>query len=303
MQLFDRKTFTVPDGALLDSGQIEVSGDVVISDRATVVSNVKTTKGIFVGERVRIKGDLESGEGIRVDRWTNIEGNVTTTGSAHLGDRVSIKGKLWVEGDLDLGSDVEVGEYEAKGWINIRSPIPIIFYIILYLLDLIRKGRGEEVDQILDELESVEEDIIISPDFIFVSDKSYVNVNDIYARGKLRLGDEVKVRVNLRTNGDVYSGQSNDLVGNIIAKGNIRLGPNTRVVGELRADGDIFVSSGCEIIGNIYGSRIEIDSSCTVEGVIIARNGVKLLTPETRIIEEKLERFERSSESLTAMLD
>ena len=65
--------------------------------------------------------------------------------------------------------------FEAKGWINIRSPIPVVIYIFIYLLQLLKMGHSEEIDRILEEIEDNERDTIpISETFLFIPNNSTI---------------------------------------------------------------------------------------------------------------------------------
>ena len=303
--VLDRKMFVLPVGAFMGEGRLETDGDIILSDRTTVRADISTPARVFIGERAKVYGNITAGEEIRVDRWTYIEGNVSCEGSVYLGDRVRIRGKLTAGRDLDIGSNVEIEEYDAHGWINIRSPISMIFYIIIYLLDLIRRGRGEEVDAILDELEAIEEEekIIVSPNFFFLPDGSYLNINDIYIKGKTRIGDESRVRMNIRSEEAVVTGENSDIVGNIISREDISIAPESHILGNIEAKGVVHVYEDAEVLGDIAASRVEIDSSAHIVGTIIAPKGVRLITPESRTIEERLRRYRSGIGTIEDLLE
>jgi len=152
--VFDRQTLVIPDGTTIDEGCIRTTGDVIIGDRCLVQYGIKTDGRIFVGEHVIIDGDLFATGDIRMDIFTRIRGNVNSDQNVYLGEKVSVDGKLSVTGDLDVGDSVNVKDgFEAKGWINIRSPIPMVIYIFIYLMQLLKMGHSEEIERILEELE------------------------------------------------------------------------------------------------------------------------------------------------------
>ena len=66
---------------------------------------------------------------------------------------VTIDGKLIVAGDLDVGKEVKIkGGFEAKGWIVVRNPFPVIIFIFLYIREMMRLGKDEEIEKALEEL-------------------------------------------------------------------------------------------------------------------------------------------------------
>ena len=79
--------------------------------------------------------------------------------NAYLGEFVTIDGKLIVEGDLDVGKEVKIkGGFEAKGWIVVRNPVPVIIFLFLYIREMMRLGKGEEIEKALEELFEDSED-------------------------------------------------------------------------------------------------------------------------------------------------
>ena len=146
---FDRKTLVIPDDTKFEEKTIVTKGDVVIGDRCLIQYGIKTDGRIFVGEHVVIDGDLDSTNDIRADIFTRIRGNVKSGGNVYFGEKVIVDGKLSLDGDLDVGDSVEIDQgFEAKGWINIRSPIPVVIYIFIYLMQLLKMGHSEEIDRI-----------------------------------------------------------------------------------------------------------------------------------------------------------
>ena len=146
--VFDRQTLVIPDGTIIEEDCIQSNGDVIIGDRCLVQFGIKTDGRIFIGEHVIIDGDLSATGDIRIDIFSRIRGNVHSKQNVYLGEKVTVDGKLSVTGDLDVGDSVNVKEgFEAKGWINIRSPIPMIIYIFIYLMQLLKMGHSEEIER------------------------------------------------------------------------------------------------------------------------------------------------------------
>ena len=72
---------------------------------------------------------------MRVDIFSTIGGDIQSGGNVYLGEKAKIKGTLSLKGDLDVGDSVEIEKgFEAKGWINIRNPVPscYIYFCISY---------------------------------------------------------------------------------------------------------------------------------------------------------------------------
>jgi len=151
---FDRRTCVIPDGSKFEEKLIWTSGDIVLENQVAVENGFRTDGRIFIGERVKVRGDLIADGDIRVDLFSTIQGHVTSKGNVYIGEGTQIGGKLSLEGNLDVGKNVEITEgFEAKGWINIRSSIPLVIYFFIYLVELLKRGHSEEVEKILGELD------------------------------------------------------------------------------------------------------------------------------------------------------
>jgi len=175
---FDRKTLVIPEDTKFEEKTIVTKGDVVIGDRCLLQFGIKTSGRIFIGEHVVIDGDIEAEKDIRADTFSRIRGNVKSGGNVYFGEKVTVNGKLSLTGDLDVGDSVEIDQgFEAKGWINIRSPIPVVIYIFIYLMQMMKMGHSEEIDRILSEMEENDGDTIpISETFLFIPNNSMIGV-------------------------------------------------------------------------------------------------------------------------------
>ncbi|MHA1479659.1 MAG: acyltransferase, partial [Promethearchaeota archaeon] len=176
--VFNRRTLVIPDKTKFEERTIVTKGDVIIGDRCLLQFGIKTDGRIFIGEHVIIDGNLESNKDIRIDIFSSIGGNVKSGGNTYLGEKVKVNGKLSLRGDLDVADSVDiVNGFEAKGWINIRSPIPMVIYIFIYLTQLLKLGHSEEIDRLLEEMEENDGDTIpISEIFLFIPNSSIIGI-------------------------------------------------------------------------------------------------------------------------------
>ena len=116
--------------------------DVIAGNHSEIKYGIIAHSAIL-GERVNVTGDLVTTGDTRIDIWSEIGGNVKTDENAYIGEFVTIDGKLVVKGDLDIAYDVKInGGFEAKGWIVVRNPVPVIVYLFLYISELLRLGKG-----------------------------------------------------------------------------------------------------------------------------------------------------------------
>lgn len=292
--VFDRRTLVIPDQTKFDERKIVTKGDVIIGDRCLVQFGIKTDGRIFVGEHVVIDGDLEATNDIRVDIFSRIRGNVKSNANVYLGEKVTVDGKLSVEGDLDVGDSVEVKEgFEAKGWINIRSPIPIVIYIFIYLTQLLKMGHSEEIERILNEMEKNEGDTIpISEIFLFIPNNSIIGVQNSKTDFNLHIGKKTHLIGNYEVKGRVYIGDNSVIHGSLKASGGIFCGKNVDIKGAIISQGDVRVDEHVTITGDITGERIFLAKTAVTQGTIFAKQGTSFITPFDYQTAEKLRHFE-----------
>jgi len=295
---FDRKTLVIPDQTRFEERTIVTSGDVVIGDRCLINFGIKTNGRIFVGEHVIIDGNLESSNDIRVDIFSNIGGDVKSGGNVYFGEKVSVKGKLSLEGDLDVGDSVEIDKgFEAKGWINIRSPIPIVIYIFIYLLQLLKMGHSEEIDRILEEIEENEGDTIpISETFLFIPNSSIIGIQKSRIDYNLYVGKKSRLLGNFDVKGNVFIENNSVIHGTLKSSGDVFCDKKTTVHGNISSDGDVKIEEKSIIAGNINGNKIYLSKTSTVNGELFAKNGISFMSPTKVKTEEKVERFEKDTD-------
>ena len=290
--VFDKRTLVIPNETEFDTENnlININGDIIIADRSVMDYNVNTGNRVFIGEHVKLHGDITSENDIIIDRFSEIAGNITGDNDIFLGEGVRVNGKLTVGKDLDVGDNVKFEKgFDAKGWINIRNPIPYIVYLFIYLFELLKRGESKEVEKILTELEHTSpEEILVSETFMFVPRDSIVNPELMKIKGNCRIGEKCKLINNLEVTGNIKIGTESEFEGNIVCKNKVTLGEE------------------CKIIGDITSASVELYQNTVVEGVIHTTQGTRILMPETedtKKMDEKLKRFEKGIDDLGDILE
>jgi len=291
---FDRKTLIIPDNTKFDERTIITKGDVVIADRCLLQFAIKTDGRIFVGEHVIIDGGLEATKDIRADIFSSIGGDVESGGNVYLGEKVNVKGTLSLKGDLDVGDSVEIEKgFEAKGWINIRSPIPVVIYIFIYLMQLLKMGHSEEIDRILEEMEENEGDIIpISETFLFIPNNSIIGVQKSKVDFNLHVGKNSRILGNYDVKGNVFIDNGSVIHGTLKSGGDIICGKKVNIQGNIDAHGDVRIEDKTKVAGNVSAEKIYLSKTVSVNGTLLGKNGVSFMTPSKDKAEEKVKRFE-----------
>ena len=291
---FERKTLVIPDKTNFEEEVITTRGDVVIGDRSLLRFGVNTDGRIFVGEHVIIDGNLEATNDVRVDIFSTIGGDIKSGGNVYLGEKAKIKGTLSLKGDLDVGDSVEIEKgFEAKGWINIRNPVPVVIYIFVYLMQLLKMGRSEEIERILEELEQNEEGTIpISKSFLFLPNNSIISISNSKVEGSLQIGKECKLQGNYDIKGNISVDEKSEILGTLKATGNVFCGKKVKIHGNITSTGTVNITEQVEIFGNVSGEEIFLSKTASIQGTLLGKKGISFQDVLKEQVTEKVKRFE-----------
>jgi predicted acyltransferase (DUF342 family) len=297
---FDRKTLVIPDQTKFEEKTIFTNGDVIISDRSLIRFGIKTNGRIFIGEHVIIDGDIDTSKDIRIDTFSHIGGNVKSGGNVFLGEKVKIDGNLSLLGDLDVADSAFVNDgFEAKGWINIRSPIPIIIYIFIYLIQLLKMGRSEEIENLLKELEENDGEVIpISNIYLFIPNNSILGIQKSQIDFNLQIGKKSLIIGNFNVKGNIIIKDDVVLFGSISNSNNINCGKNVNIHGNIKCTGEVRINENSLIAGDIHGDKIYISKTATINGMLQANKGVSFMSITKNHTEDKIRRFESNLDKI-----
>lgn len=235
---------------------IVADGDALIGSSSKVEYGI-IAKNVLVGERVDISGDL-IGEEIRVDSFSTVSGDVVAKADAFIGEFVGIGGKLTVFGNLEISRNVRIKNgFEARGLITIQNPASVVFFILLYIMLLLRLGKIEELQ--------IPEDL--NPSLV-LPEKTIVSATRILTTKNADIYDS-KILGNLRAK-DVYISKS-EVFGSISGREVIL--DSTRVHGFVR--GRVVYLLNSSVVGTyVRGKRVYMEKGCIVDGSIVAEEGV-----------------------------
>lgn len=294
---FDRKSLVIPDNTKFEERIISTIGDVVVGDRSLLQFGIKTDGRIFVGEHVITDGNLIATNDIRVDIFSEVGGDIQSGGNVYLGEKVKVNGKLSLKGDLDVGDSVKIENgFEAKGWINIRSPIPVVIYIFIYLLQMLKLGHSEEIDRILEELDQNDGDTIpISENFIFIPNNSILGISKSQVNNDIKIGKKCKVLGNFDSKGNITVDDKSEICGTLKAKGDISCGKSVKIHGNVIASGKINISKDTFIVGNVSGEKILLSKTATIQGTLLAEQGISFIDSSEKT-KDKVKRFDSNAD-------
>ncbi|MBN2111291.1 MAG: acyltransferase [Methanosarcinaceae archaeon] len=270
----------------MEERTIVVDGDVIIGNHSDIRYGVISNSSIL-GERVQLAGDLVSRSDVRIDIWSRIGGNVKTDANAYIGEFVTIDGKLVVKGDLDIGNDVRInGGFEARGWIVVRNPIPVIVYLFLYISELLRLGKDEEVEKALEELFDDDELESIAANSMIIPNGSRISMDAIRVPSKAVIGSDCRLVGNIRAT-SLEMADGTTLYGSIRTIQDVRLGKGNTIHGNIVSRGMVYIAEETHVLGEINAQSIKIHESARVDGIMRAADGIVFEREEDEVLNEK----------------
>lgn len=256
----------------MEEHTIVVDGDVIAGNHSEIKYGI-IANSVILGERVTLTGDLSSTGDARIDIWSQIGGNVKTGKNAYIGEFVTIEGKLVVKSDLDIGNDVKInGGFEAKGWIVVRNPVPVIVYLYLYISELLRIGKDEEVEKALGEL--FEDDTeSIGFNSMIIPNGSKISIDSMKVPSNAIIGSSCRLVGNIRAT-SLEMANETTLYGSIRTIGDVKLGTDNVIHGNIISRGNVHVAAGTHILGEINSQSVTIHETARVDGVMRAPGGI-----------------------------
>ncbi|MCC4765267.1 hypothetical protein FXW07_01065 [Methanosarcina sp. DH1] len=276
------KYFLVPDNTRIEANKITVEGDVIVGNHSNIEYNI-IGDTVIMGEGVVVSGDIAASNDIRIDMWSKLGNRVEVGGNAYLGEFVTIDGKLLVQGDLDVGKEVKIrGGFEAKGWILVRNPIPVIIFLFLYIKEMMRLGKGEEIEKAVEELFDDSEDIQSferkepAEKVLIVPADSKLSHETIEIDGEAIIGKNCLITGNIRAQA-VSTGENLTFKGSIYSESKIFIGENCTVYGNLSSKGDVQIGRNSRVFGGVKANSVLLLENARVDGTIKAPSGVSFL--------------------------
>ena len=281
----------IPPNTKFEERNIVVEKDIVVGAGCNIGYGLMGRK-VIVGEKTTVGGDVV-GDEIRLDSWNTVKGNVICKGDAYIGEFTTIEGRLTVFGDLEIGRNVKLKSgFEAKGLITIQDPLPVLIFLFLYLLELLRLGRLEDAEKLFEVVDKIESPLVI-PENSNVNLEVIQSNSDFEAIGSRILGN-IRVK-NLKAEGC-------EIFGSIRAK-KISV-DGCRVHGSIEGT-DIYLINGSEVYGAVKGERIFMEDNCSVESSIIGKSGVwikRQIELPDRSITQILEDAERKAREVVGKI-
>jgi predicted acyltransferase (DUF342 family) len=263
----------IPDGTELQEHILMTGAAILVGDRCRIDYGLSGAE-VVVAEFCRVNGSVTAAGDVRIGNWTEVTGDVRTDEDAYLGEGVRIAGRLSVAGDLDIGDNVKIDQgFEARGWIQIRNPLPVIVYLMLYLMAMLRFEHEDEVERFMSEVLGGEapaaNPLVMPPGAIF-------DMERLEVPGEMTIGSDCRLHGNVRGR-VVEVGRNTVLFGSIRAADRVVIGPESVVHGTVASGGTIEVASGARVLGDLDGRTIEVHERALVDGTMRAPEGLRIL--------------------------
>ena len=260
-----------PDHTVLEERTLVAQGDLVVGDRSQIQYGLEG-ENMAICEFCRVEGDITAHGELRIDNFCEVQGNVIAEENAFLGEGVHIHGKLTVLGDMDIGDNVQIDRgFEAKGWIVIRNPIPVIVYLLLYLMALLKLEREEEVEKFLSQLAADEP---ASP--LLIPPSTLLTMDGLTVSAPLTIGTHNRLHGTVRAEA-IEVGAHSVLFGSLRSTGNVIIGEQVVVHGEVVSGEKVQLERGATLLGNVFSPTLEMHEEAHVEGLIKAPEGLRIL--------------------------
>jgi predicted acyltransferase (DUF342 family) len=287
--VFDTTVCHIPADTFLEEKNVRCKGDVVVGDRATFRRGIITEGRVFIGEFAEVRGDIVSIGDVRMDRGTRIKGNMTADENVYIGERAIVQGEVNVGRDLDIGEGAQLdpSSIESKGFINIRNPVSMIIYLLLYILERIRDEDSEGVESFLAGLEddSDGETYILGTSFAFFPRACHMDSDTLIVPGDLKIGPGCTIVGDLVAEGSVEIERGVQVFGDVRSKGSLYVGENAVINGMVRSGGDVTVHHAARIGGDVHGHNVVVTSDTIIEGVLKGDAGVQVVRGDGASIE------------------
>ncbi|MBP2146193.1 putative acyltransferase (DUF342 family) [Methanofollis sp. W23] len=277
---------SLPDSTELQEHTLKTERNVIVGDRCTIDYGLKGND-IIVCEFCTLNGSVIADGDVRIDNWCEVNGDVIVAEDAYLGEGVKIHGRLVVQGDLDIGDNVLIDRgFEAKGWISIRNPMPVIVYLLVYVMTLLKIEENGDIEKALAELFGEDEEECGEDEMpLLIPPNSSLNMKVFAVQAPMSIGNGCRLHGNIRAD-SVEVGTDTTIFGSLRAQGAIDIGRQTMVHGKVEGRETVSVAERVRILGDVVASSLVLHENAHVDGTIRAPQGVRITRNGEKVSDE-----------------
>jgi len=263
----------LPDGTELQEHSIKTDRNIVIGEFCSIDYGLRGAD-VIVGDSTKIREYIWAEGDARVGNWCEIGSDVIAKKDAYIGEGAKIKGRLKVTGTLDIGERVEIREgFEATGAIEVRNPMPVIMFLLIYFMTLLHIQREEDIDRILDDLFSEDERDFSMP--LMIPSRSKLNMKLFSVPSTMRIGKNCRLHGNIRA-GSIEVQTGTVVFGSLRAKKGITVAGGTTIHGNVESADEVVVLKGAHILGNVIAKSLRMHDEAKIDGTIEAPHGLRI---------------------------
>ena len=263
----------LPDGTELQEHSIKTDRNIVIGEFCQIDYGLRGAD-VIVGDSTKIREYIWADGDARVGNWCEIGSDVVAKQDAYIGEGAIINGKLKVAGTLDIGERVEIREgFEATGAIEIRNPMPVIMFILIYFMTLLQIQREEDIDRILDDLFSDDDEEFEMP--LMIPSRSRLNLKLFSVPSSMRIGKGCRLHGNIRA-GLIDVQPDTVVFGSLRAKRGISVASGVEIHGNVESGDEVTVRKGAHILGDVIAKSIRLHEDAKIDGTIQAPHGLHI---------------------------
>jgi len=263
----------LPDGTELQEHSLKTDRNIVVGEFCQIDYGLRGSD-VYVGESSKIREYVWANGDTRIGNWCEIGGDVIAKEDAYIGEGVKINGKLEVAGALDIGEKVEIRDgFEAKGDIEIRNPMPVFMFIIIYLMTLLHIENEKELDRILDDLFSEDEAKREIP--LMIPARSKLDMKLFSVPSSMKIGKGCRLHGNIRA-GSIDVQADSVIFGSLRAKNRITVVSGVVVHGNVESGSSVYVKKGAHILGDVKAKSIVLHEDAKIDGTIEAPHGLRI---------------------------
>lgn len=263
------KSCYLPDKTELQEHNLKTRHDILVGDHCDIGYGLYG-EDIVISELSTMHGDIVAEGDLRIDNFCEVFGTVLCNGDAYLGEGVKIHGKLNVGGNLDIGDNVVIDkEFKAYGDIAIRNPMPVVLYLLLYVMTMLHL-EGEEaarkrVESLISEANSAP--LVLPP-------KTAMDLRYFSVPTPMEIGSSCRLHGNIKAQ-SVKIRKDTTLFGSVQASQRVKVGPRTAIHGDVVGQ-NIRVERGADVLGDVAGKTVWLHEDARVSGVIKATEGLTI---------------------------
>jgi predicted acyltransferase (DUF342 family) len=193
--------------------------------------------------------------------------------NAYIGEGVHIAGKLAVNGALDIGENVEIAQgFEATGEIAVRNPMPVLVFILIYLMTMLKIENEKELDRIIDNFFEDEGKAELP---LMIPARSKLNMKVFSVPSSMKIGRKCRLHGNIRA-GSIDLLEETVVFGSLRARGAISIAGGSTVHGNVESSGKVHIKAGAHILGDVIAKEIFLSEEAKIDGIIEAPHGMHI---------------------------